>query len=232
MLKKTENIQFIFNKNNNINIHLKKKIEKYWEHFSQKKPDLFNGNVLLVNNIKKSYKNFTINITIGNFAEIIYAKLVRKIKRRGLFSGGYIITSDDYICFVKDNNNSINLVGGMATDEDLENNKYNPEQCLIREIKEELGIDIRNKYFKYRLKYLRYPTGFERFKKHYSVGLIYEIKTKYKKQDIRDLFNNKKHDKEIKSLIFLKKDQFKNLKKYKKRKYIYNLSKLIYKEYR
>ena len=155
--------------------------------------------------------------------------MVGNIKTRSLFSGGYILTNDNYICFVIDKNSIMNLVGGMASIEDFIKDKYNPNLCIAREFKEEIGLDINSDKFIYSIKYIKYPNDIEDIKFHYSVGLIYEIRADYSKDELDYLFNHSKHDNEIKSIFYLKLNECANLNEYIKKDYIDELYSLIIK---
>lgn len=227
MLKKVNNINFLLRENNNeFNIY-KEEIYNYWNQFSNKNPNVFNGNVISVSKIESHNDNYNLTINIIKFCDVIYSKMIGNIKTRVLFSGGYIITKDNYIGFVINKNNIVNLAGGMAADEDCINGKYNPNLCIEREFKEELGIDINSDKFNYCIKYLKCPSEDELSKNYYSMGLIYEIRTDYNKEELNDLFNNLNHDDEVISLLFLKQNEFFKLNEYVKKDYIDELCDLI-----
>ena len=77
------------------------------------------------------------------------------------------------------------------------------------------------------MKYLKYPSESENIKSHYPVGIIYEIKVDYSKDELDSLFNKLEHDNEIKSILYLKLDENVNLDKYTKKEYIDELYGLI-----
>ena len=232
MIRKVKNINFLLNSTNDIYKNFKTEIEECWKDFCQSNSHVFNGDVLSVLNIEELNQNFTIDVGWIKFCDVIYGKLVGNIKTRTLFLGGYLLTNDNYICLAQDQNNIINLIGGMASVEDFVNNEYKPELCLIRECKEEIGLDITNNNFNYNLRYLKYPVDTETSKSHYPVGLIYEIKTKYSKQEINNFFVNGEHDNEIESLIFFKPSEYHLLNEFQKKDYIDNLCELISEDYK
>ena len=125
-------------------------------------------------------------------------------KTRALFSGGYVITSDGYYCVAADQNMDINLIGGLASLLDIKDGNYNPELCLIREFKEEIGADIKGEGFSYELRYIKVPAGDEIY---FPVGLIYEVKTSLSKKELEKLFTENAHDNELDSLVFFEKDE-------------------------
>ena len=227
MLKSVKNINFILNKNNNHFKKYRKEISNYWDDFSKNKLDMFNGDVLSVSNIKELNGDYNITINIIKFSDVVYSKMVGNIRTRSLFSGGYILTNDNYVCFIIDKNNNVSLAGGMASKEDFVNDKYNPNLCIAREFKEEIGLDINSDKFNYSIKYIKYPNDIEDKKFHYPVGVLYEIRTEYNKDEFDSLFNNLKHDNEIKSILYLNLDEYADLSEYSKKDYIDELYSLI-----
>ena len=102
-----------------------------------------------------------------------------------------------------------------------------PLSAIKREVKEEIGLDITDDRFVFNIKYLKCPNEKEDEKAYYPVGLIYEIKTDYTKQELNDLFSVMEHDSELKFLIFLKKNEHSKLDGYAKKDYIDSLYNLI-----
>ena len=148
---------------------------------------------------------------------------------RSLFSGAYILTKDKYaVCVINhyyDYKNelefeTLNLVGGMSDAKDIVGGNYSSEQCLKREIKEELGFDIESDNWNVKLKYLKYPSENEN-PLGYPIGTIYEIKTSYTKEQIDRMFKKSLHDREVKELVFFSKDNYEDISKYEhKKKYM------------
>lgn len=229
MLKNIKKINFILSQNNNEYDSYKEDIVKYWNDFSKDKTEIFNGDVVSVQDINESNDDYKLTLNIIKFSDVVYSKMVGKIKTRALFSGGYILTSDNYIGFVIDRRNIVNLVGGMASIEDFVDDKYDPNLCMVREFKEELGLDIDSDKFDYVIKYIKCPSDSENMQSHYPIGLIYEIKTDYSKEELSSLFNDSKHDNEINSILFLSFNDSDKLKQYTKNAYIDELYRLILK---
>lgn len=230
MLKKVKNINFLLKEKNNEFDLYKKDILNYWNQYCKNNPNVFNGYVISASNIEQYDDDYNITINIIKYCDSIYSRMIGKIKTRIIFSGGYIITKDNYICFAINENDVVNLIGGVASLEDISNSNYNPDLCLIREFKEEIGLNLMDKNFIFNIKYLKCPKENECDCKYYSTGLIYEIKSNYNKKELIDLFNNSNHDDEIISLLFLKSNEFFKLKKHNKKDYIDELCELIEKE--
>ena len=118
----------------------------------------------------------------------------------------------------------------MASNEDIKDNKFDYNNCIIREIKEELGINIKNNpNFKLILKYLKYPNNDDLKKTYYPVGTLYEINTKYTKEELISLYNKKEHDSEVKELMFYNNDNYKDIYAYdKKTEYLDELTRILF----
>lgn len=156
---------------------------------------------------------------------MVYAKRHVDLKINELFVGTYFITVDGYYCIIKNNRDIVNLIGGMADDNDFENGTFKPKNCLYREVKEELGIDIKGKI---KLKYLKVPSKQEDNLAHYPIGIIYETFLNITANELKEQFNKNKDiiDGEIKEIVLL--EDFDILKQYdRKASYLIELFECI-----
>lgn len=208
----------------------RKSIKEVWNDFIKDKDsnDYYDGDIYCVTDINQ--KNLSINISKTKFSSLIYAKKTNNLIIRSLFSAGYIKTIDNYICIILNKRNKLNAIGGMADNKDIKNNQFDSEECLIREVKEELGINlINNNHFEVILKYIKYPSVGELNESYYPVGTLYEIKTKYTKDELIDLYLNTKHDSEVKELKFYDKYNYNEVYSYNnKADYLDELFKLLF----
>ncbi len=215
MIRKIGNLNTIFNGELFVDDLTKNEIEKVWAEFSRSKnpKDFFDGDIYCVTDIDENVPS--INISKTKYSYLIYAKKTNKLVVRSLFSAGYIRTSDNYICIILNNRNRLNTIGGMANNRDIKGGRFDYDGCLIREFKEELGIELNsNLNFKIKLEYLKYPSGKDLDDSFYPVGTLYEIETKYTKEDLIDIFNNNEHDCEVKNLKFYNQDNYKEIYSY------------------
>lgn len=194
-------------------------IERFWAEYCSKHPEAYSEKILNLFGSEETAHGIRLIIGWINYYEAFYSKIAGNIQTRNLFSGAYIITSDGYYCVAVDWNSEINLIGGVASAEDFENGKYIPEKCLVRECKEEMGIDITDDHFSYELKYLKITSGDENY---FPTGLIYEVKTDYTKSEIEELFMTNAHDNELQAIKFLRPDDSEVLAG-SRRKYIFEL---------
>lgn len=200
-------------------------IEKFWEGFRKENPEAYSEQILNVFEIEEKDKEYVLSTGIINFYESFCSRTTGMYKTRALFSGGYVITSDGYYCVAADQNSDINLIGGLASLLDIKDGKYDPELCLIREFKEEIGADIEGKEFSYDLRYIKVPAGDEIY---FPVGLIYEVKTSLSKKELEELFEENAHDNELGSLVFFEKDEKAVFENNTRRPYLNELFDIIF----
>ena len=192
------------------------RIKEEWNEFIKDKDSdsFYDGDIYCVTDIDDKIP--LIKISKSKFSCLYYARKTGEITVRSLFSAGYITTSDNYVCIILNNRDyKLNTIGGMADNKDFINNKFDYYKCLVREFMEELGFDLINdSNFDAILRFLKYPSGEESNKAFYPVGTLYEIKTKYTKDQLIDMFNNNEHDNEVKELKFYNNDNYKEVYSY------------------
>lgn len=224
MIKEINSIKISYKGKEEIDEKLKEKIESNWNEITKDSDFLHEGEILEVTNIIESNGSFEIELKSTTFSHYMFSKISDETNVNSMFSGAYILTSDGYAvgCMEKYLENNVyseivNLIGGVADIKDIKNGTYSCEDNLIREYKEETGIDINDKKFTIKLKYLKYPSEDED-KKSYPIGTIFEIKTEYTKDELDELFIINQHDNELAKLIFFNKKNYKEIYKYKNRK--------------
>ena len=235
MIKLVNSVKFIYKGILEIDEETNIQVLDYFKN-SQKKTNLLHENkMLIVSNFNSNNGNYEIELKETNFSYWFYAKETKNADVRSLFSASYILTSDGYV--VCELNNyyentisfvTVNLVGGIADSKDVVNGEYLSEKCLKREFKEELGFDLNEENFKLKLKYLKYPANNEN-PINYNIGIIYETKTIYTKEQIQKMFKNSLHDNEVKELVFFSKEDYRKIYDYKyKKEYIPELFELVF----
>lgn len=231
MLKCISKLNTIYTGNLIISNKIKSEIDEIWDNFiKDKNPnDFFDGDIYCVTEVDDKIPSLTISKT--KYSSLIYAKQTNNLIVRSLFSAGYIKTSDNFICIILNNKDRLNTLGGMASNDDIIDNKFDYTKCFIREFKEELGIDLKdNKQFDINLKYLKYPTNDEMNIAFYPVGTLFEVNTKYTSKEILEIFNNNEHEKEVKEIKFYNHSNFMEIYDYNnKTEYLEELFNLIFK---
>ena len=212
MIKSIKKLDVIYNGELLIDDITKNKVNELWTEFIKDKDtnDFYDGDIYSVNKIDESIPS--IDVLKTKYSCLIYAKETNDLIVRSLFSAGYIKTSDNYVCIILNNRNCLNAIGGIADSQDVINNKLDCYGCLVREFKEEIGINIHNNdNFEVTLKYLKYPAGTDLKESFYPVGAIYEIKTKYTKDELIKIFNNSDREPEVKELKFYTSENYKEI---------------------
>lgn len=237
MIQEAKNIKFKYEGTLKFNDEISKEIDDFWNNYKIENPKAYNEKILTVTDISNIRNKYEVIVKDALFSDVLFSKLKGKIKIRCLFSGGYIKTKDNYIILVLNNKYTLNdkdvldLVGGMANVNDIINGNYKSENCIKREFREELGIDIDNGNFIYKIKFLKYPSLDNEIEKYYPIGTIYEITTNYTKDELTNLFNNSIRDGEVKRLIFFSKDNYKDILKYDyKKEYLLELWQKLFEE--
>ncbi len=216
MIKKIDKLNTIYKGELIVDDFTKKEVEKVWIEFSKDKSpsDFYDGDIYCVTDIDDKVPS--INILKTKYSYLVYAKVTNRLIVRSLFSAGYIRTIDNYVCIILNNRDRLNTIGGMASNQDIKDGRFDYDGCLVREVREELGINLSNDYnFEIILKYLKYPARGELNIPFYPVWTLYEIKTNYKKEELIDAFDKNGHDSEIKELRSYNKDNYKEIYSYK-----------------
>lgn len=199
-------------------------IEQFWADCQSRNPSAYSEKILNVFNIDEDAGSIKLQIGFINYYEAFFSRSKGMVKAKPLFSGAYILTADGFCCLAVDKNKDANLIGGLASTDDLENGSYDPELCLIRECKEELGIDIRDARFDHSLKYMRVSRDDEYY---FPVGLLYEVKTELTRNELEEIFRSNKHDDELLELKFIRLDGSHRSQVQTRREYIFELLDLI-----
>lgn len=212
-------------------------IYNYWNKYVQSKNsyNCFNGDVFLVTDISFSEKSFILEIGQGKYSELIYAQQTGKLQINSLFVASYIITSDNYLGFVMDNGDRVNTIGGMADRSDFDNGTFKPENCLMREFKEELGVDPYDKslFYSVSAKYLKIANEDEQKLPLFPIGILYEVSTILTKAELQEQLQVSKGQAKEKSInpVFYGKKDYTQLEQHKNKvSYILELFNSILKE--
>ena len=216
MIKEVKNVKFDYKGIIELSDEYKEKRKYYWEQLQKESELLKEGKILVVSNFTFSNDDYCLELKETTFSHYMYEKKYQNMDLKCMFSGAYIVTSDNYIVTVLNNAykgknyEELNLPGGMADSKDIVNNEYSSLINLKREFMEELGFDLNDSIFEINLKYIKCPSDSED-SFGYPIGLIYEVKTAYSKEQILDMFNNNECDIEIKKLVFFNRDNYKDI---------------------
>lgn len=213
MIKRVDkNITFRL-KDSKKDIKLEEEINKNWEVFIKGKEGFFNGDIFVVDGIPSDEINY--NIISSKYARIVYAKTHSNVKAYSLFASILFKTKDNYYVFIKNNHDRINVIGGLASKEDFDEDIFNPSKCLGREIKEEIGLDLNNKehILSFSMNYLTLPDTSINVG---PFGIVFTGVLNYTKDELLSYFssNRERLDNEIKELLFFTNETYLELNKY------------------
>lgn len=216
LIKNIKNVNFKYKGEVKIDSKTENEILDYWNELKQKTSFLHESNILIVSNMTCNDDNYNIELKKTTFSYFMYSKK-KQLGLTCMFSGAYIVTSDNYMVCVLNNYYSdgenfqiLNLIGGMSDACDIIDCQYSSENCLKREFKEELGFNLDKSCFEINLKYIKCPSEDEN-SFAYEIGMIYEIRTLYTKDELLELFKNSNHDEEITDLAFFSKENYKTV---------------------
>lgn len=213
-----ENYRFTYAGNEvELPLEIKKEIDNYWKHLISLGKKYTNGDLFTVEDIKideDKYLNFTINKT--KFAHYLYTvknNFEGKYICRSIATSALFITKDNYYVFGKMSSNTslggkIKFIGGAISTDDFVEDKFIPENCIEREVREEIGIDIRDK-LNVRSMNLKY---FITRKNLSFINICFEINLHLTSNEIMNMFNsyneylaNNKLEQELEKIVLVEK---------------------------
>lgn len=206
-----------------------KKIEETWNKFVLEHKTDYNGDIFIVTELKSDNNKYTFEIGKAKYADYIYAKQNSDLTILTLFAATLLKTRDDYYLLIRNNNNTINAVGGLAAEQDFKKGVFIPELCLERELKEELGLSLNNKkdVISWEKRYLKIPNKRENA---YPCGVLFVTTIGYTKAEFEVYFNKYRSnlDIEVKELLFYTSDTYFDLNyEDKKESYLVELIEMV-----
>lgn len=210
IIKYDRDFKFIYKDSNELIIpdNIKEKVDNYFKEYIKTCDEYWDGDIFIVTNL--DLNNGIIEIGKTKYSSLVYAKKNKDLEIKPLFATILLSTLDNKYLIIKNNHNSINLIGGMADKEDFINNQFCPDLCIRREVLEEIGIDLNdtNQVLYYDMKYLKIPTNDENY---YTVGVFYTGTLNYTSDEFRNYVKNNKFDGEIKECYFYSREECLNL---------------------
>ena len=217
---------------------LKIKIEEFWKQCKFENSNLWNGELMYVDEYKTEGNSIVINCKKSNYAHYLYDErigLSKKYACNSLVAGCLLETSDNYYIvgeLASDTSfpHCMQISGGNADKNDIKDGKIDIFNTIIRECKEELNIDLEDKkiieYFQ--LKYMTFPNESVHTYIIFAKGKLNMTRVQmqeYYEQYLKYLKENKL-EVEFERIHFIKKDRVQEeLKNFKnpKRNYLVSL---------
>ena len=204
LIKLNSKVKFIKNNKLIISDEIENKICNCWNKFIKNHENYWNGEIIVATNIE--LENSLVELSSTNYSSIIYAKKNNDIDIKPLFAGILLKTKDNKYLIIKNNNDKINIIGGMADKKDFLKEEFLPDLCIKREVLEEIGIDLNDtkQVLKYDMKYLKVPESNENY---CTIGILYNGFLNYTSNELRDYLSNSKLSSEIKEVYYYSKEE-------------------------
>lgn len=123
--------------------------ETYWLSLTEKGKKYFRGDVFTISKEVLNSDGIELSAELTDYAHFIYTvnrKSFEKYDCRSIYASALIMTADrKFVVGIMGRDTfapgKLQLVGGGIDQEDVLENRIDPEHCIRREIKEEIGID-------------------------------------------------------------------------------------------
>lgn len=220
---------------------IQNKIDEKWSEIVKESPTLWNGDIACVEDIKIEDNYITLSCRKTTYSHYLYQEkigLPKEYECRVLTAGVLFETNDNYFVLGEvdksmPNPTMIQMPGGNIDKSDIKDEQIDCLKTIIREIKEEVNIDLNDEKLVKKCALNGFYNADEGFQP--EVEVFAKAKLKIDKDDLEKHFNNyyesllkDNHYVEIKKLHFLHKNNcIDELEKFKnpKRPYLEQLLK-------
>lgn len=147
---------------------IRNKIEEFWNEALKDNPNLWNGELMCVDECKRKGNQIVITCKKSNYAHYLYDErigLPKEYACSSLVAGCLLETSDGYYIVgeLADNTSyphCMQISGGSADNNDIDNGKINIFNTILRECEEELNIRLQDKkqVEQFEIKYISLPS--------------------------------------------------------------------------
>lgn len=175
---------------------IRKKIDRNWKEFVKENPNLWNGDVTRVSEYSENDDEINIVCQNSDYAHYLYEErmgLPREFACVNISAGCLVETSDEYYLIGElDNKMSypymLQVPGGNVDKKDIENGLVNIMKTILREVMEEINIDLNNttQVSKFKLKYIYNSEPEEQQK----VQIFAKAKLKMTSNEIKKYYDN------------------------------------------
>lgn len=215
--KMVPNYKFIYaGKNIELPNIIKTRIQNYWNELIESGKKYTNGKIYTISNISLD-DNDCLIFRIGetNFAHYLYTVKMNfqgEYICRSIAASALFLTNDNYYVLGKMSSDTslagkIKFIGGAISKEDFIRNEFQPIECIKREVKEEIGLDLNNKVIVENMQ----PSCFITRKNLSFINICFKVKLNLSSNQVVALFNehnvslkNQNIEQEINSIILLK----------------------------
>lgn len=132
---------------------LKKKVDDHWSKLLERNPYLHNGEVFTVTQVEHNASSISIVLAETDYAHFLYSHQIGGLGQynvRVIHSAAQVISADNKFIFGSMGAHTsrpgvIQCCGGGIDHDDVRGGLVDTDHSIIKELKEELGIDVRNK---------------------------------------------------------------------------------------
>ena len=178
---------------------IKEKVHSYWVEYTKDKEYYWDGEIIVASNV--DVVNGIIKANQTKYSNLIYSKKHSDITIKPIYTAILLKTIDGKYIIRRDIHNRLGNIGGIADLKDFVKDKFIPELCLKRELKEETNLDLYNKeqIINFECKYLDIK---DILKSYVPIGFIFTGNLNYTSEEFKTYMQNIKTDGEIKECIF------------------------------
>ena len=229
------------NRNIELQVEIKKNIDKFWNNAIKENPHLYNGQDYVVETLINVEDRIEMIVAKTNYAHYLYDERVgiiqEKYKCYAPWGGIILLTNDNYLVIGEMSKETslpygLQIPGGGVDESDINDGIIDINLTIKRELKEEINIDINE--IEYKIKFMEYPSKTRNAYGFIGVGMLDLTKKELKQhfEDYKKYLTNNNLEVEFNRLIFLKKEtalqELDNMSNYK-RPYLRDLIKEVQK---
>jgi 8-oxo-dGTP pyrophosphatase MutT (NUDIX family) len=144
------------------------KVDNFWSAIN-KNNRFSRGEVFHVDTVKENQDFLNVILKRSDYAYYLYSVRNKQIKMercRVIYSAGLVETADSYFVFGEMGKNTaypgrLQCVGGGLSNQDLHDSRFDLEKSVLRELREELGIENKSDVKDCSVKYLKTGGDFD-----------------------------------------------------------------------
>lgn len=171
--------------------------ELYWDSQIKKNPSLRNGEVFTITDIIQTTEELEVSVAKTDYKHYLYTLNHPDCTDpcKVIYTCASVITSDQHIAIGRMNKTTstpgrLQFTGGGLDESDLVGTMFDLEKNIIKELKEELGLDIHSlSAYSFLPKYMKHKGT------HDFWAVMYELSVDYTAKELHALFLN--HNQQI-----------------------------------
>lgn len=166
--------------------------DRFWNEQINKNPALRNGEAFTITDIRQTPEKLEITVVKTDYKHYLYTMHhpTCDYPCKVIYSCASVITKDNHLAFGRMNQTTstpgrLQFTGGGLDESDLRDSKFNMEDNISRELKEEMGLDIHSPVVRsFRPRFLKHKGS------HDFWAVIYELSVDFTANELHDYFLN------------------------------------------